>query len=200
MKTRFIIFRHGQTDWNIERRIMGKRDIPLNDVGRKQAEKLALRFTTEQINVFYSSPLKRAKETANIVASKHGKQTIIMNDLIEMNLGKFEGKTKKMRVKMFPEFEVANDKHRTRVGMETFSDWIPRLKMQTIPTLLRKHEGQTIALSTHDQKMRAILLALGMPKEVKKEVLKNSAVSIIEINDGNINIICHNDTSHLELA
>lgn len=198
MKTRFIIFRHGQTDWNIEHRLMGKRDISLNDVGKEQAEKLALRFITEQINVFYCSPLKRAKETANIVAGKHGKQAIIMNDLIEMNLGKFEGKTKKVRVKMFPEFEVANDKHRTKMGMETFSDWIPRLKTQTIPTLLKNHKGKTIVLSTHDQKMRAILVALGMQKEVKGETIRNSAVSIIEINDGNINIICHNDTSHLE--
>lgn len=198
MKTRFIIFRHGQTDWNLERRSMGKRDIPLNDAGRQQAEKLALRFITEQINVFYSSPLKRAKETANVVASKHGKQAIIMNDLIEMSLGKFEGKTKKVRVTMFPEFEIANDDHRVMMGMETFSDWIPKLKKQTIPTLLKNHVGQTIALSTHDQKMRAILVALGMPEEVKEEILKNSAVSVIEVNDGNINIICHNDTSHLE--
>lgn len=198
MKTRFIIFRHGQTDWNLEHRIMGKRDIPLNNVGRKQAEKLALRFITEQINVFYSSPLKRAKETAIVVASKHGKQAIIMNDLIEMNLGKFEGKTKKERVKMFPEFEVTNDEHRTKVGMETFSGLISKLKKQMIPALLRNHAGQTVVLSTHDQKMRAILVALGMSEEVKKEVLKNSAVSVIEVNDENINIICHNDTSHLE--
>lgn len=197
MKTRFIIFRHGQTDWNIERRIMGKRDIPLNDVGRKQAEKLALRFITEQINVFYSSPLKRAKETANIVAGKYDKQAIVMNDLIEMNLGKFEGKTKKVRVKMFPKFEVANDEHRTKMDMETFSGLISKLEKQMIPALLRNHAGQTVVLSTHDQKMRAILVALGMSEEVKKEVLKNSAVSIIEVNDGNINIICHNDTSHL---
>ncbi|MBU0999787.1 histidine phosphatase family protein [Patescibacteria group bacterium] len=198
MKTRFIIFRHGQTDWNIEHRPMGKRDIPLNDAGKEQVEKLALRFATEQINVFYSSPLKRAKETADIIAGKHGKQAIIMKDLIEMNLGKLEGKTKKARIAMFPEFDPANDVQRTKMGMETFSDWIPKLEKQMVPGLLKVHAGQTIALSTHDQKMRAILIALGMPEEVKGEILKNSAVSIIEIDNGKVDIICHNDTSHLE--
>lgn len=198
MKTRFIIFRHGQTDWNVDHRGMGKNDIPLNEVGQKQAEKLALRLVTEKIDVFYSSPLKRAHQTANIVAGKHGKQPIIMNDLIEMSLGEFEGKTKEARVAMFPEFNPANDNHRSKMGMETFSDWISKLKKQTIPLLLKKHNGQIIALSTHDQKMRAILVALGMPKKIKGEILKNSAVSIIELNNKQISVICHNDVSHLE--
>ena len=198
MKTRFIIFRHGQTDWNADRRVMGRNDIPLNEIGKEQAERLALRLIKENVDVFYSSPLKRATETASVVASKHGKQPIVMNDLIEMSLGKFEGKTKTERVAMFPEFNPANDEHRSKMSMETFSDWISKLKKQTIPVLLKNHTGQTIALSTHDQKMRAILVALGMPEKIKEEVLKNSAVSIIELNNNQINIICHNDISHLE--
>lgn len=198
MTTRFIIFRHGQTDWNTEHRSMGRKDISLNSIGKKQAGKLATRLMSEHIDVFYSSPLNRAKETADIVAFQHGKRAIVINDLIEMSLGEFEGKTKEVRVIMFPEFDPANDEHRTKIGMETFSDWIPKLKKRMIPALLSNHVGQTIALSTHDQKMRAILVALGMPNEVKGEILKNSAVSIIEVNDGDINIICHNDTSHLE--
>ena len=194
--TRFIIFRHGQTDWNVERRVMGQTDVPLNNLGQKQAKKLATRLKNEKIDVFYSSPLQRAYKTTRLVASLHKKDVGILPELIEMGFGEYEGKTKIERLALFPWFDIANDKHRKKLGMETFSSTVPVL-IKIIEQLSKQHQGQTIVLGTHDQKMRALLIALGMPETLKSELMKNCAVSIVENND-ELKILCHNDNSHLE--
>lgn len=196
--TKFIIFRHGQTLWNLERRPQGKRDIPLTQEGIAQAEKLAERLQSEHIDVFYSSPLSRGFDTTKRIAKRHNKNVAILDELIEMDFGIFEGKPKAERVALFPEFDIANDEHRERMGMEKFDTAISSLQKNLILFLLQKHSGQTIALGTHDQKMRALLVALGMPDAVKGELLKNCAISIVEIINGQLHMICHNDNSHIE--
>lgn len=195
---KFIIFRHGQTLWNLERKPQGKRDIPLTKLGILQAKRLAQRLQSERIDAFYSSPLSRSLETTKIVAKNHDKGVTILDELIEMDFGMFEGKPKAQRVALFPEFDVANDEHRERMGMDRFDKTIAVLKNKVIPSLLNKHEGQIVALGTHDQKMRALLVALGMSNTVKGELLKNCALSIIEFTNGSIHIVCHNDNSHIE--
>ena len=92
--TRFILFRHGETDWNKEKRLQGWSDIPVNEAGKKQAHKLAQRLQKENIDYLYSSPLSRAYETATIMNQYHNKQIIILDDLKELTYGVFEGKTK----------------------------------------------------------------------------------------------------------
>ena len=196
--TKLIIFRHGQTLWNLERRPQGKRDIRLTQLGLAQASKLAERLQSEKIDVFYSSPLSRSLETTKIVAKAHDKDVVILDDLIEMDFGMFEGKPKAERVALFPEFDVANDEHREKMGMDRFDEAIVLLKKRVIPSLLENHANQTIVLGTHDQKMRALLVALGMPNAVKGELLKNCALSIVDVIDGRLDIICHNDNSHIK--
>jgi len=196
--TRFIIFRHGQTDWNLERRVQGRNDIALNKKGRSQARLLAERLRNETIDAIYSSPLSRALDTAKTVADKHGKQVLILDSLIEMSFGSLEGKTKAERVALLPNFDVTNDKDRASVSMETFGEVVPFLQKDIIPMLIKNHGNQTIVLSTHDQKMRAILIALGMSEDIKAELLKNCAVTIVEKNNDQLDIICHNDASHVE--
>ena len=71
LKTIYV-FRHGQTDYNVERRVMGQLDIPLNNVGHAQATELAEKLATAAIGAVYSSPLARAMETARAVANKIG--------------------------------------------------------------------------------------------------------------------------------
>jgi broad specificity phosphatase PhoE len=91
----FYIFRHGQTDWNKERRMMGKRnDIPLNEIGLTQAAELAAVLAPFPIEIIYSSPLKRALETANVIAAARGGVKVeVEQDLIEIDVGKYGGCT-----------------------------------------------------------------------------------------------------------
>lgn len=88
---KLYLVRHGQTDWNIDHRAQGLTDIPLNDTGIKQAKALAKELEGKHFDVCYSSPLIRARRTAEIITS--GKQKIIVDlDLRERTFGELEGK------------------------------------------------------------------------------------------------------------
>jgi broad specificity phosphatase PhoE len=87
------IARHGQTDWNNEKRFQGHFDIPLNDMGRKQAEALAVSLSNKGITSIYSSPKSRAVETAEITGKVTGCKVEVIQDLREITHGVFDGLT-----------------------------------------------------------------------------------------------------------
>ncbi|MBF0297441.1 MAG: histidine phosphatase family protein [Oligoflexia bacterium] len=84
-------FRHGETDWNKEKRFQGLTDITLNETGRNQANSLIPIIAKLNIKTIYSSPLKRAVETANIIAKSLNLNVIKIDDLQEVNTGKASG-------------------------------------------------------------------------------------------------------------
>ena len=85
------LIRHGQTDWNVERKIQGQTDIPLNLNGKQQAEEAAKEIANLKIDRIISSDLSRAKETAEIINKKVGKEITFDKRLREVNYGDFEG-------------------------------------------------------------------------------------------------------------
>lgn len=89
-----FVTRHGQTDWNVLGKIQGQTDIELNDTGRNQAEETGKQIQNEKIDLIITSPLKRAKETAEII-NKNFNVSIIEDDrLMERKYGRNEGLTK----------------------------------------------------------------------------------------------------------
>lgn len=89
--TRLVLVRHGQTDWNIQRRYQGKTDIPLNAVGRRQAASLARELSGTKLAAVYSSELDRAYETAALIAQPQGVAVIRDRRLNEIDQGEWEG-------------------------------------------------------------------------------------------------------------
>lgn len=89
----FYFARHGETDWNVEKRIQGKTDIPLNENGIRQAAQLADDLAGQHLAVaaVYTSPQLRAAKTAQVVAGRLGVPCYDMDDLREMDLGEWEG-------------------------------------------------------------------------------------------------------------
>jgi len=110
----FYVLRHGQTDWNVQMRLQGSTDIPLNETGRAQAHAAAKILAGEGITRIIASPLSRALETARIVGAASGIEPVIDQRLIERNFGLFEGMTidevhqhrEEMREHMNPEADV----------------------------------------------------------------------------------------------
>lgn len=88
---KLIVARHGETLWNVQNKVLGRTDIPLNDVGIKQAEELAEDLNQFGIQVVYASPLERAAKTGKIVAERNGANFVVLEELIEQNFGVFEG-------------------------------------------------------------------------------------------------------------
>ena len=82
--TTILLARHGETDWNRENRFQGHADPPLNETGRAQAAELAAALIAEPLAAVYSSPLRRAFETAQILAAPHGLEPVPVDALREV--------------------------------------------------------------------------------------------------------------------
>ena len=89
----FYFVRHGETDWNVQKKIQGTTDVPLNEKGLQQAMELAKKLVSEEykIDCVYTSPQIRAQATARMVAAIFGSLCKVLPDLSEMDFGKWEG-------------------------------------------------------------------------------------------------------------
>ena len=90
---KLILIRHGRTDWNVQGRVQGRTDIPLDETGLRQAAAVARRLSGIRLNAIYTSPLRRAHDTAKAVAAFHDCDIYVSEKLTEINFGAWEGKT-----------------------------------------------------------------------------------------------------------
>ena len=96
---RLILVRHGETDWNKERRVQGLSNLGLNETGRKQAEALARALKNERVEAIYASPLRRAHETAYAISRFHRVEVTTVDGLKELDVGEVDGMTyEEMRI------------------------------------------------------------------------------------------------------
>jgi broad specificity phosphatase PhoE len=89
--TTIFLARHGESDWNVEKRFQGHSDRPLTERGREQAHALADLVGSEKIDAVYTSPLSRARETAEIVAARAGLEAVALPELREVDTGSWSG-------------------------------------------------------------------------------------------------------------
>jgi len=96
---RIVLVRHGETEWNKLRRIQGISDLELNETGRRQAEALAQALKNERVEAIYTSPLKRARDTAYVIARHHQVEVVTLFGLRELDAGEVDGLTyEEMRI------------------------------------------------------------------------------------------------------
>lgn len=172
-KKTIYIFRHGQTDYNMSRRVMGQLDIPLNETGRTQAIELANKISEEPIQAIYTSPLLRAKQTAQILADKIGIPIIPDKRLMERNNGKLQGhivhgtdnpdeyQTDYNQLELFLPAAQLNDNNWKPDGGESRTECWSRAQ-KAITEIVKNTPYDTIAISTHSVVMRGILNMVGM--------------------------------------
>jgi broad specificity phosphatase PhoE len=101
--TTILIARHGESDWNRERRWQGYADRPLTDRGREQARALAARLAHIELDAVYSSDLQRARDTAAVVAENQGLEVQAVPELREVDVGSWSGLTRVEAEERFPE-------------------------------------------------------------------------------------------------
>lgn len=178
---RLLLTRHGQTDWNVLGKIQGKTDIELNETGIKQAMEVREKLINEKIDVIISSPLKRAKKTAQIIAQNRDIPLIIDEAIEERCFGEFEGYTREefdfneiWDYKLNKQYEYAENIGDVFKRVEKFLEKIKEdYKEKTV--LLVTHGGVTVPI-------RAILE--GIPEEM--EVLKGFGIGNCEIKEYNL--------------
>ncbi|WP_371931551.1 histidine phosphatase family protein [Bacillus sp. MMSF_3328] len=88
--TEICLVRHGQTDWNAEGRIQGRTDIELNEMGVRQAAACRDHLANENWDIIISSPLQRARQTAEIINQNIQKPLVLMEEFIEKSFGKLK--------------------------------------------------------------------------------------------------------------
>ena len=103
MTTTLWLVRHGQTDWNVEARYQGQTDVPLNSVGVQQAQALAVDLSGQHFDAVFSSPLQRARLTAEIIAAEHFLPVQLDERLREIHQGLWEGEIYHNLVVRFPD-------------------------------------------------------------------------------------------------
>ncbi|MBI5302755.1 MAG: histidine phosphatase family protein [Chloroflexi bacterium] len=201
MKTRFILIRHGQTEWNRVERFRGRADLPLNDTGLAQAQKIAARLANEKIAAIYASPLLRALQTAKPLAEAQQLEVQQHPGLLDIDFGALEGMTTEEAQQAFPE---VIEKWRMTPGKVKFPKG-GSLKMvharldNLLEDVATKHAGETIALVSHRVVCHALLCKiLGIPTDALWRIRQdNACINIFEKRDDNFVVMLMNDTNHL---
>jgi alpha-ribazole phosphatase len=198
----FYLVRHGETEWNAENRLCGRSDVPLSEAGRRQAESLAERLKPIPFEALYSSPLKRALETARLISELVGLEPILDPRLVELDYGRWEGKTLAEIMKNHSSTFRAWDADPGQVappggesGLEVQQRLLPFLDF-----LAARHPQGHVLVVFHKTVCRlAICHALGMsPSEYRRRlIVDNAALSIIQARPYGWQLITFNDTSHL---
>ncbi len=144
-----FIVRHGETDYNIQGRYLGRTDIPLNSSGVRQAEELVIEVRDLPIDVVISSPLKRTMEMARIIAP--GREIIKDDHFIERSIGVYEGLTKQEAKSKYPDLysrNITRSFNEAPSQGETIKQVQERV-FKGLNDLKKKYQGKTILLVTH---------------------------------------------------
>lgn len=149
--TRFIVIRHGETDWNVASRIQGHSDSPLTAAGVAQAEAIARRLASERFDALVSSDLGRALATARIIAARTGHAIATDPGLRERNFGRGEGLTYGELDHEYPDvFSKVRETDPDYVipGGESRRQLYERVRA-TFEALAEAHAGRRIAVVSH---------------------------------------------------
>lgn len=193
--------RHGETDYNQEDRVQGSRDSILTEFGRNQARSLAEHFRDIPLSAIYSSPLKRARETADTIAEAVGLGVEVHDDLHELRCGEFEGliyeEIKRTRWDEFLEW-LQNPEYAVPGG-ESMNQLYSRVSAAMKEILAGVADGSQIAVVSHAGVVRMTLAALlGVPVSVSTAFsLSNASISVFQHRRGRWTCFSWNDITPL---
>jgi broad specificity phosphatase PhoE len=200
---RFFFVRHGQTDYNAQGWVQGHIDIPLNELGRWQAEQVGERLKSYEIGGIISSDLARASETARAIAAHHSAQTLLTTELLrEINYGAFEGM-------QFPEIESTYPEEYLQ-WREGEIDYTPpgaesiyeqRARARKALMWVQDHcPDCDVAVVAHGGILRSLianLLDLGIEQQNRLH-FDNTSLSVVTKTPRGMALMLLNDSSHLK--
>ena len=195
------LLRHGQTEHTPERRFSGRNDLPLSRTGRAEAEAAAVRAKELGIEVVVASPLRRTRETAEIVAGALGLPVQFDEDLVELDFGRLEGLTFDEAAAKHPlaARRVGADVTVAAPGGESVADVSARVA-RARRRILAEHAGRTVLVVSHVTPIKLLLAAgMGVGDEVVHRVFLEAAslCTVTWSSDGRSSVRLVNDTAHL---
>ncbi|MCG6950905.1 MAG: histidine phosphatase family protein [Betaproteobacteria bacterium] len=203
-RTTLVLVRHGETAWNAEGRVQGQTDVPLNEVGRAQAQALAPVLAAERIDAIYSSDLLRVRETAQPTAGVLGLAVSLDAGLRERHYGMFETLTYVECRERFPvEFERFRQKEPgfdfgSGESLQTFY----ARALATVAAIAARHAGETVLVFTHGGVLEMLYreaTARGL-RSARDFAIPNAAINRFEFADGRWQLRAWAECAHLDAA
>lgn len=199
--TKLFLIRHGETDWNVERRYQGHTDTILNPNGQAQAKKLAPILAGQSFDLVFSSDLKRVMQTATFAGFP---ETAIIKEprMREISFGKFEGLTHAEVAEQFPDDLTAwgDDRENNVHGGEKMSQVITRVRAFYEHLRDDYHDGERVVCFAHGGSI-AIFLSVAMgvnPHKWWQFLVENTAVTEVNLYEHGTLLKKFNDTHHLD--
>lgn len=204
MGCRLYLVRHGETAWNLEKKLQGHANVPLSDRGKKQASLLAERLARKKIAAVYASDLQRATETAQIIAGHHNLDVVQEQSLREMNFGAWEGLNLTEIYESYGDLAKRWWENPLNVSIpngETLTELTFRVN-EAIRRFVQNYvKGQEILVVSHGGPIRAFISSMleMNPSNFWRLRLDNACLNIIDFFESNKGIlVLFNDRSHLE--
>jgi len=198
------LVRHGATANNLERppRLQGCRsDLPLSDEGRQQAEAAAALLADVSLDAVYASPLKRARQTAEVISARHGKAVKIVEGLAECDVGLWEGRTwvdiQRDEPRAYRLFMTEPETH-GYAGGENMTQLLVRVHA-ALDELLPRNAGQSICIVAHNVVNRALIgNLLGLPSAKSRSIPQdNCGINLLRWRDERLKVLSINSRFHL---
>ena len=199
--TEIILVRHGETEWNVEEVFRGRIDIELNETGIKQAELLAEYLSDKKIDAIYSSPLKRALKTAEMIAGYHKLDVEIAPGLIDLDFGKWQGlphqKVKDKYRELYAEW-IKNPHQVKMPAGESLND-VRQRAIGVVDEVIAKYKGTVILVSHRVVNKVLICTLLGLDNSHFWHIKQDTCGITTFIYENERFILTeHNNTSYLK--
>ena len=198
--TEIILARHGETEWNVAEVFRGQIDIDLNETGVKQAELLSGYLSTSAIAAVYSSPLKRALKTAEIIAQPHKLEVDVDPDLIDFNFGKWQGLSHQEVKEKYRDLYATWITHPEQVRMpdgEALEDVSKRV-IRVRNKVIENHRGTVVIVGHRVVNKVMICTLLGLDNSHFWKIRQDTCgISIFSYLNEQFILTKHNDTSFL---
>ncbi|MFC2047701.1 histidine phosphatase family protein [Chloroflexota bacterium] len=199
--TEIVLTRHGETDWNVAEIFRGRIDVELNETGMKQAELLAEYLTERKIDAIYSSPLRRALKTAEVIAGCHKLDVEITPGLVDFNYGKWQGllhqEVKAKHKELYTEWIYHPDKVKMPAG-DTLDD-VRKRAINVVDEVIAKYQG-TVVLVSHRVVNKVLICALlGLDNSHFWNIRQDTCgITTFIYENGRFILTSHNDTTFLK--
>jgi len=197
---KLILARHGETMWNVEKVFRGRADVGLDEVGIKQAELLAKYLSNWELEAIYASPIRRALETANIVARYQKVSARIAEGLTDFDFGEWQSLSEQQVRRLYPDLfnEWHNNPDKVRMpGGESLED-VRRRAVEVVNDIVSRHQGNVLLVSHRVVIKVLICYLLGLDNSHFRNINQDvGGITIFDYVDGRFVLTRHNDTSHL---
>jgi probable phosphoglycerate mutase len=200
MKKIYLI-RHGESEWNILKKIQGQKDIPLTKKGIQQAKLVGKRLMDENINKIYSSDLKRAYDTAKIIGDYIKIEPVYTKSFREINFGIWEGLSNNIMNREYRDeiYLWRKEPEKLKIqGAETLYE-VQERAINSLNAIVHS-EDENILIVSHGVTLKTMILGLlNMDLAYFKNLtIDNVGLSIIEFREYNKVLKLLNDTSHIK--